>query len=355
MNRTRRWIHAALFTSLITAKVFAVEVNVNIKGCITDQKSKEPLIGATVQIVGSSIGAVTDMDGNFQLSGVEDGIYDIEIKYVGYKTAIKRQVKIENNKITTLDFEMVTDEHLLSDVVVVAKANRESESVTLLEQKRSVVAVQAVGAKELARKGVSDAQAAVTKISGISKQEGVKMSLSADWATVTTSPLSTAIPFRRKTLNTRILPSTFLHRRHPVGGSEQGFYGNTSADASGANINITSKELTGDATLDFSLSGGVNTQALSGDLLQASGSNLFGFANTTQPGEDLKSYRFKNAIDPSQKNIPINQDYSLSGGKQFRIHGNPLSFFIVASHHKTSPTTTRKCEILSPAAICRKI
>lgn len=62
MNRTRRWIHAALFTSLITAKVFAVEVNVNIKGCITDQKSKEPLIGATVQIVGSSIGAVTDMD-----------------------------------------------------------------------------------------------------------------------------------------------------------------------------------------------------------------------------------------------------------------------------------------------------
>lgn len=174
MNRARRWIHAALFTSLITAKVFAVEVNVNIKGCITDQKSKEPLIGATVQIVGSSIGAVTDMDGNFQLSGVEDGIYDIEIKYVGYKTAIKRQVKIENNKITTLDFEMVTDEHLLSDVVVVAKANRESESVTLLEQKRSVVAVQAVGAKELARKGVSDAQAAVTKISGISKQEGVK-------------------------------------------------------------------------------------------------------------------------------------------------------------------------------------
>lgn len=48
----------------------------------------------------------------------------------------------------------------------------------------------------------------------------------------------------------------------------------------------------------------------------------------------MKSYRFKNAIDPSQKNIPINQDYSLSGGKQFRIHGNPLSFFIVASHHK---------------------
>ena len=64
MNRTRRWISAALFTSLITVHVFAVEVNVNIKGCITDQKSKEPLIGATVQIVGSNIGAVTNSKGN---------------------------------------------------------------------------------------------------------------------------------------------------------------------------------------------------------------------------------------------------------------------------------------------------
>ena len=64
MNKARRWISAALLISFFTANTFAVEVNVNIKGCITDQKSKEPLIGATVQIVGSSIGAVTDIDGN---------------------------------------------------------------------------------------------------------------------------------------------------------------------------------------------------------------------------------------------------------------------------------------------------
>lgn len=230
---------------------------------------------------------------------------------------------------------MVTDEHLLSDVVVVAKANRESESVTLLEQKRSVVAVQAVGAKELARKGVSDAQAAVTKISGISKQEGVKnvfvrgLGDRYNLTTLNRYPIPSEDPEYKNIaldfFSTDVIQSVEVNKA---------FYGNTSADASGANINITSKELTGDATLDFSLSGGVNTQALSGDLLQASGNNLFGFANTTQPGEDLKSYRFKNAIDPSQKNIPINQDYSLSGGKQFRIHGNPLSFFIVASHHK---------------------
>mgnify|MGYP000267268213 CR=1 FL=1 len=114
-------------------------------------------------------------------------------------------MKIENNKITTLDFEMVTDDHLLSDVIVVAKANRESENVTLLDQKRSVVAVQAVGAKELSRKGVSDAQGAVTKISGISKQEGIKNVFVRGLATAIISPPLTATLFLPKIRNTKIL------------------------------------------------------------------------------------------------------------------------------------------------------
>lgn len=174
MKKAKLWIGAAAFMSVIATDLFAADLNVNVRGRVKDYESKEPLIGATVRIVGSSIGAVTDIDGNFQLSGVEDGIYDIEIKYVGYKTVVKRQIKIENSQVTTLDFELHSDAQMLSDVTVVAKANRESESVTLMEQEKSVVAIQSVGARELSRKGVGDAQGAVTKISGISKQEGVK-------------------------------------------------------------------------------------------------------------------------------------------------------------------------------------
>ena len=177
MNRLKGLFGAVAMASMVAVQVLGAGVNdvdVDVKGCIKDRQSKEPLIGATVTVVGSGVATVTDVDGNFALSGLRDGIYDIEIKYVGYKTAVKRQVKVEDNKVTTLDFELETDDRVLSGVEVVAKANRESENVTMMEQKRSVVAVQSVGAQELSRKGVSDAQAAVTKISGISKQEGVK-------------------------------------------------------------------------------------------------------------------------------------------------------------------------------------
>lgn len=121
----KRFFSATVLASALIMPVFGAGVNdvdVDVKGSIKDQKSKEPLIGATVHVIGSDIATVSDVDGNFQLSGLRDGIYDIEIKYVGYKTAVKRQVKIEDNKVTTLDFELETDNRQLADVEVVAKA-----------------------------------------------------------------------------------------------------------------------------------------------------------------------------------------------------------------------------------------
>ena len=95
---TKRLMSAAAAAWMTAAQAFgAGGTDVDIKGCIKDRTSKEPLIGATVKVVGSDVAAVTDVDGNFSLTGLSDGIYDIEIKYIGYKTAVKRQVKIEDN------------------------------------------------------------------------------------------------------------------------------------------------------------------------------------------------------------------------------------------------------------------
>ena len=76
----------ALFCLLCALPVMAA--NIKIKGAVKDKLSKEPLIGATIRLVGTHAGTVTDAEGNFELNGmgVLEGMYDIEIKYVGYKT-----------------------------------------------------------------------------------------------------------------------------------------------------------------------------------------------------------------------------------------------------------------------------
>ena len=78
----------------------------NIKGIIRDKSSKEPLTGATVQIVGTNIGVIADLDGNYNLAGLKNGTYNLEIKYVSYKTIQIRNIKVSGSTPTVLNFEM---------------------------------------------------------------------------------------------------------------------------------------------------------------------------------------------------------------------------------------------------------
>ena len=71
-----------------------------IKGSITDKQTREPLTGATVQIVGTTQGAIADMDGNYSLN-VTNGIYTLSIKYVGYKDIVVNNVKSGKAELRT--------------------------------------------------------------------------------------------------------------------------------------------------------------------------------------------------------------------------------------------------------------
>ena len=265
---------AVLFIALYTP--IAMAANIKIKGAVKDKLSKEPLIGATIRLVGTQAGAVTDLDGNFELNGVGvlEGMYDIEVKYVGYKTEVRRKVRVENGNLVILNLELETDAQELADVVVVAKKNRENENMLLLEQQKAVIAVQAVGVKELSRKGVSDAEGAVSKVAGVSKQEGVKN------------------VFVRG-LGDRYNATTFNDFPIP---SEDPEYKNIS--------------------------------------LKMDGVNLLGIADKTQPGME-NNYNFKNSLDPSEHDLQINRNYGVSGGKRFYVgpQKDALSFFLVAAHN----------------------
>ena len=239
-----RFSVAAFFCLLCVLPALAA--NIKIKGAVKDKLSKEPLIGATIRLLGTQAGAVTDMEGNFELNsmGVLEGMYDIEIKYVGYKTEVRRKVRVENGKLVILNLELETDAQELADVVVVAKKNRENENMLLLEQQKAVIAVQSVGVRELSRKGVSDAEGAVTKVAGVSKQDGVKnvfvRGLGDRYNATTFNGF--ALPsedpeYKNISLDffgTDIIQSVGVNKAFNAGGS---------SDVGGATIDIVSKEL----------------------------------------------------------------------------------------------------------------
>lgn len=94
-----------------------------VKGTIKDVNG-EPLIGVNIVIKGSSVGAITDLDGNFSLKAKKGDV--LVVSYTGYAT---QEITVQNNKpIHIILKEDLTE---LSEVVVTALGiKKETKALT---------------------------------------------------------------------------------------------------------------------------------------------------------------------------------------------------------------------------------
>jgi hypothetical protein len=96
-------------------KAQAVQV---VRGTVSDKDTKEPLIGASVVIKGSSLGVATDQDGNFKITGVPLGRQTIVCSYIGYATFEANNIIINSAKEAVFAIEMIEDIAMMQEVVV---------------------------------------------------------------------------------------------------------------------------------------------------------------------------------------------------------------------------------------------
>lgn len=97
--------------------------NVNLTGTVKDT-DREPLIGVTIQIRGTTVGTVTDIDGNFFIPNVPSNA-TLEVTYVGMKPQ-----RIELGGRTNINIVLEADTELLDEVVVIAYGTQKARSVT---------------------------------------------------------------------------------------------------------------------------------------------------------------------------------------------------------------------------------
>ena len=98
-----------------------------VKGIIKDSTG-EPLIGVSVVLQGTTVGTVTDFDGNFMISVPDNGV--LEISYIGYQ-----KIVLPVKGKTSFDLVMKEDTQVLGEVVVTAMGiERKAESLTYATQ-----------------------------------------------------------------------------------------------------------------------------------------------------------------------------------------------------------------------------
>jgi TonB-dependent receptor len=317
---------------LATVLVTAQETG-SIVGKLTDKDfNNDPLAFANILIEGTTKGTTSDFDGLYEITDLEAGTYTVIYSFLGYETITKINVVVEAGKSTTVDVGMTSAAGVqLDEFVGVGTTKKESEVALLLEQKSANIVKESIGAQELSFKGISDAAAAVNKISGVSKQEGggnvYVRGLGDRYLNTTYNGLP--VPsnnIEKKNIDLNLFSSDVIQN---VGVSKTyaaNFYG----DFAAGNVDITAKEHTGEFFLDINLGTTVNTNALGTDFVKSEGTGYFGFYNRYQ--NNPYAVLLSHGVDaiPSEGNTGISG--SFASGKSWNFgDSSRLSVFATAS------------------------
>jgi outer membrane receptor protein involved in Fe transport len=96
--------------------VTAVETG-TLRGKVTDASTKEPLIGASVSLKGTTRGDYTDSKGNFEIDNIKPGKYTVVASYIGF-SATTKTIEIDADKTVEVNFQLGLSVVNLDEVVV---------------------------------------------------------------------------------------------------------------------------------------------------------------------------------------------------------------------------------------------
>jgi outer membrane receptor protein involved in Fe transport len=92
-----------------------------IAGRLTDEKTGEPIIGATVLVAGTSVGASSDLDGNYMIGSLSPGTYTLSVSVVGFRKKIVQNVQVNTDFTTRIDAKLSSEAVDMDAVVVTAE------------------------------------------------------------------------------------------------------------------------------------------------------------------------------------------------------------------------------------------
>ena len=250
-----------------------------IKGVVIDQKSKETLIGAVITVDGTNVKAITNIDGNFQINGLDkDKKYTLYINYVGYKTQ-----KIDGVQAKDADqvIALQPDEQQLKEVTVTAVERRNTDAAMIQVAKNSPVIVSNVSAQEISRTQDTNAGEVIRRVPGVSLIDdkfvmvrGLSQRYNNVWVNGGAVPSSEA---DSRAFSFDIIPSSQIDNLTIVKSPTAEY----PADYSGGFIIVNTKEIPAGNSFNIAVGGNWNTSSAFQDFSYSKGSrtDFLGFDN----------------------------------------------------------------------------
>lgn len=234
-----------------------------------------------------------------------------------------------------------------------AKADRKNEEYLLQIKKKSATVMEVIGAKEIAKKGDSDAAAAAKRVTGLTIEGGKYVyvrGLSDRYSKTTINKAEIpGLDPNRNAVQLNLFPTNMIENMKVI----KSFTPDLPGSFTGGLVDIETKDFPEQFTFQFSSALGYNTaSSFKGDFLtyEGGGSDNLGFDDGIRerpsstgsiPSLFVENDRlekigksFNKEMDVSEKKSSLNQSYSLSVGNQTKLFGRGLGFVAGLSYSK---------------------
>ncbi len=141
----RNFLFHSAIALLVTTSLLLAGTTGKIAGKVTDSKTGEGIPSAVVTIVGTTLGAAADFDGNYVIVNVPPGTYSVSVSYVGYQPVRVNNVGVNVDFTTTLNMQLKESAVELNEFIVEGERN----PLIRQDQTNPVVAVTAENIQSL--------------------------------------------------------------------------------------------------------------------------------------------------------------------------------------------------------------
>jgi TonB-dependent receptor len=324
-----------------------------IVGRVVDAASGAGLSDAGIQVVGTTQGTMSVVEGRYTLNNVPAGTVTLMVRRIGYAPKTVTGLVLEAGKSLEQDISLAAANIQLTAQVVTAESERGSVSEALDQQKKSVNVVSSITSEQIAKSPDGDAAQAVGRVSGVSVQDGKYVFVRGLGDRYTQTSLNGArIPSpepEKKVVPLDLFPTGLLQTITTV----KTFTPDQPGDFSGASVNIETREFPAQRTWAMSTSVGASDNVLGknvvmparvgGDLFAsgASGRALPGFIQqfgnfaTSLPGQqdyNRMVSEFRNSWTPRGQEGGANGSTSLSVGGNDPVFGQRIGYLVSGTY-----------------------
>lgn len=118
-----RLIFLMLILVVVTVSQLWSGTTGKIAGTITDKATGEPMIGANIVVVGTSLGVVTDVDGQYTVLYVPPGTYMVQISFIGYRKILVNDVRVYIDQTARVDIALEPQAIEVGETIITAERN----------------------------------------------------------------------------------------------------------------------------------------------------------------------------------------------------------------------------------------